>query len=247
MKTLSSFIISIVGSVILFLIFRFLKAKSLEQNNRAMKAYVESMQAFSNEIEKKIVATRKYRHDLKGYVQTIKSLLGTESQNEDVKNYIKQQKEAIKSVTAYSSDEFINTVINLKQDECRQKGIATDFVVEDGDYSAVESIDKVCLIVNLLDNAIEATEKIKSDNAEPIKMKIFTDCTGIKILLKNSLAENTKFSFKTSKQDKFNHGFGTEIIKQVIEKYHGTRNTVAENKILTDEIFIPVPAKEVNS
>ncbi len=240
MDILISLIISAIICGGLYIALKFMKAKQIERENQMLGAYMDSLQSFCNEIQKQIEAIRKYRHDLKGYIQTLEALLGAENENETIRQYLEEQNEKHQQLKMFEfcSDEFINTVIGLKQQECEKNGIPVSFNISDGDYSGIEEIDKVCLIINLLDNAIEATQRLHLKNMPEIKMEMRTNGDKVMIHIENALASNEKFSFITSKADKFNHGLGTAIIKQVIDKYNGIRNTVIdkENCVLKDEI-----------
>ncbi len=248
--TISSLVVSAVVFGGLYLALKFLKAKQIQQENLMLKAYMESLQKFCGEIQQRIEATRRYRHDLKGYIMTLEAMVGTVDQNETIRNYLEEQnkKHTELRTLAYGTDEFISTIIELKKEECENKGIPTDFYVKEGDYSGIEEIDKVCLLINLLDNAIEATERLKADDPPKIKLQIEV-CDGqMKIHLENGLIKGEAFSFRTRKSDKRNHGLGTAIIMQVIDKYNGTRNTTAdkESGILRDDMTLCLSKKEVS-
>ncbi len=240
MDILISLAISIILCGALYIALKFMKAKQIERENQMLGAYMESLQSFCREIQKRIEAIRKYRHDLMGYIQTLEALLGEENEDETVRLYLEKQNKKHQQLKTFEfcSDEFINTVIGLKQQECEKNGIPVSFNISDGDYSGIEEIDKVCLIINLLDNAIEATKRLHLREMPEIKMEMRSDGEQVTVYIENALAKNEKFSFITSKADKFNHGLGTAIIKQVIDKYNGIRNTVIdkENCVLKDEI-----------
>ena len=233
----------------LYLVLKFLKAKRLQRENRMLKAYMDSLAEFCNEIQQRIQATRRYRHDLKGYIMTLEALIG-KNQNETIRMHLEEQNKMHSELKklAYGSDEFISTIIQLKKEECENKGILTEFHILEGDYSGMEEIDKVCLIINLLDNAMEATERLKTKNPPPIKMKLESEDGHLKIYMENGLAKGEVFSFRTRKADKYNHGLGTAIIQQVIEKYNGTRKTTVDkaNGLLFDEVDLVLHCKEVS-
>ena len=61
--------------------------------------------------------------------------------------------------------------------------------------------------------------------------------------MENATSEEL-FSFRTKKLDAENHGLGTAIIKQVLEKYQGTRNFQVDKKthLVKDEICLVLEA-----
>ncbi len=242
MKLMFSLIITVVFCGGLYIILKFLKAKQLKKENDMLGIYMESIEGFCDEIKKQIDSIRKYRHDLKGYIQTLEAMVEADCTDDTVRHHIKEQEKICSKLKSFEfcSDEFINTVISLKAEECKEKNIPINFEVCEGDYSAIDEIDKVCLIINLLDNAIESTQKLQMNEKPEIKLQMQANYGNVTIKIENSIEKNKRFSFITTKSDKQNHGLGTAIIKQVVDKYNGTRNTVvdSENGILRDEIIL---------
>lgn len=142
--------ISLVIFGALFIALKLLKTKQIERENRILEAYMESLENFCNEMQQKIEVTRRYRHDLKGYIQTLEALLGADSQNEVVKQYIEEQKKKHSQLSAsvLCGDEIIDAIIGMKEKECAKKEIRLRVEILDGDYSGMEELDKVCLITN---------------------------------------------------------------------------------------------------
>jgi len=226
----------------LFIVLKFLKTKQIKQENCMLEAYMKALKDFCNEMQQKIEATRRYRHDLKGYIQTLEALLDADSENEVVKQYIEEQKGKHSQLknSALCEDEMLDAILRIKQEECSQKGICLNVEISDGDYSGMEEMDKVCLITNLLDNAIEATERLGNGKRPDIYLKMEVHDGQLRIYQENGLVKNEEFSFHTKKADKYYHGLGTAIIEQVLKKYGGTRSLVVDKKrhVLQDELCL---------
>lgn len=248
MNELIRWIISVAIFGGLFLVLKFLKAKQIERENRMLEAYMESIEIFCNEMQQRIEATRRYRHDLRGYIQTLEALLGTNSENEVVKQYIREQKKKHSELNTsmLCSDELIDAIIRMKREECERKGILLKVDILNQDYSGMEEMDKVCLVTNLLDNAIEATERLEYGERPDIYIKMGVQDNRMNIYLENGLTKEEKFTFHTKKADKHNHGLGMVIIQQVLDKYHGTRNLMVdrEHHLLKDELWLTLKQEE---
>ena len=81
----------------------------------------------------------------------------------------------------------------------------------------------VTLLVNLLDNAIEACEKL--DRNRLIQFKMMLEDGELTLSVRNPVKEPVTVKGKrirTTKEDKNSHGFGMLNINNVIEKNHGT-------------------------
>lgn len=229
-------------AAIAFLIRKYMRAKQIASENKILEDYMASLEMFCAEMERKLEATRKYRHDLAGYIQTLENLLGESKQSEEIRQYMNEQKRKHEShrMQEGCGDEFLDSIIKMKQEECEKQGFVLDAKLEEGDYSGMEAIDKVCLFINLLDNAIEATARLSEKERAKILLRVKL-CEGkLYIYMENAVSEEETFSFRTKKLDAENHGLGTAIIKQVLEKYQGTRKLQIDKKahLVKDEISL---------
>lgn len=81
----------------------------------------------------------------------------------------------------------------------------------------------VTLLVNLLDNAIEACEKL--EDGRTIQFKMMLEDGQLILSCKNPVKEKVDIEGKrvpSSKKDRFNHGIGLMNIDSVIRKNGGT-------------------------
>ena len=234
--------ISLVIFGCVFIALKVIKMKQIERENCMLETYMRALEDFCNEMQQEVEATRRYRHDLKGYIQTLEALLGEDSKNEVVKQYIEEQKEKHSQLknSMLCEDEMIDAILRIKKSECSQKGICLNVEISEGDYSGMEEMDKVCLITNLIDNAIEATERIDKIKRQAIYLKIEVDDGQMRIYQENGLVQDEEFSFRTKKADKYYHGLGTAIIEQVLQKYAGTRTLVIDKNrhVLQDKLCL---------
>ena len=95
-------------------------------------------------------------------------------------------------------------------------------------------IKKRCTIIsNLLNNAIEACEKIQDDK-RIIEFEIAGYNSQIFISVCNSYDMesiiNQKQKFITTKEDKLNHGIGLENVRRTVNKYDGYMRIFQENE-----------------
>lgn len=93
------------------------------------------------------------------------------------------------------------------------------------EIKSVDIIDFTVLVGNCLDNALEATAKIKDPNKRWISIKINLDGTRLSMLVSNSVSISERVDvtnhIKTSKKDKTHHGLGLKSIKKTVSKYNG--------------------------
>ena len=224
-------IIAVILAIMVGLLI-YVRAKQIERENKIVESYIKASERFFGEIAKRVEATRHYRHDLNNYIQMLEVLFEKAEKSELLEGYMEEQKEIYAKLSGQKlcQDEFINTMIQMKKEECREKGIEFYVEMENTDYNGMEDMDKVCLFMNLLDNAIEATEKIPQSDKRVISMNVMKCQNKLEIHMENPVILNTAFSFFTSKPDKENHGIGTAIIAKIVKKYNGERKVEIDEK-----------------
>ncbi len=147
---------------------------------------------------------------------------------EEVKKYLND------TITVLnSSDRIVNTnhpaidaLIQSKLDKCDEKNIKTDFKYFYNEEILVNEIELSVILGNLLDNAIEANEKIQSEKY--INLLISVQNSEINITMENP-CEQSNEDLKTTKRDRHSHGYGIKSITAIAEKYGGTARFTQSN------------------
>ena len=148
-------------------------------------------------------------------------VLLTEQKYNDAHKYLQEYLNTNEINTyIYTKNEYVNAIINSKISLAKRKSINITSVVA-GDICNVDNIDICNLLGNLLDNAIEASEK---SIVKTIIFKIIVQEDIIRISTQNSidssiLSDNP--NLQTSKSHKQSHGYGTKTIKEIAAKYNG--------------------------
>lgn len=232
--------------IIIFLIVaaRMMHVREMEQENELMQSYMMSMEEFYAGIQNKIEATRKYRHDLARHIQTLETLLLKYNQPEGIQEYMDNLKERYQSLKQqeFGSDEIVNSILVIKKEQCAEKQIPVQITVEDCIYNGMEEVDLVSLLHNLLDNAIEANERIKETKDRAVSFSMRRQEDRIIIEMKNRIPRGEKVTFLTRKPVREEHGIGTKIIANIVEKYHGSRTFASheEEGMFEDRIELVV-------
>lgn len=239
-----SFIVLFLGNIVTFYAF---------------ERYSEQMY----ETMKQNVVIVKQKKDLEYYMQVSEIDQKQKEMIHDISNHMKmihrfakeKNTDAILDLTNSISDKMekdslpilcdntiLNSVINEKNEEAKQKGIMTDIYVEPGVMlDHVLAVDLISMIGNLLDNAIRAAAE--TDAAHYIKVFIYMKELGgfcvIKVL--NSYkAVNCKGNgeFETTKNDDGIHGIGLQSINRTAEKYGGYLTCTAKDNVFESVLLI---------
>ncbi len=187
---------------------------------------------FLYEINDLSLEIKKIRHDISKYLEVTTALLH-EGKTEKAFIYINELKNnkidnIFKSITTTS--DVMNAVLNLKLIACQKKNIAFNYQIT-GDFSNFSDIDISIMLENLLDNAIESSEK---SNNPCINVTISNSKAYLALIVSNSIMSSVLLNnpnLSTSKPDKNLHGLGFQTIMDIVNKYNGMINlSESENK-----------------
>lgn len=167
---------------------------------------------------------RSISHEYQNQLNIIQGLC-EKQEIEELKKYLIQiNGESLHDLDRIETNHVIvNTVINEKYAEARSKGITFICKINDMSQLKLDNQDIATLLSNLLNNAMEASEK--QNDKKMIKFKMM--CKGNKVVLSckntyNGEVKKVDSEFVTTKhQDAENHGYGLKNIIRIVEKYNG--------------------------
>ena len=177
---------------------------------------------------------RKFRHDVKNHMLALNSMCTSED-NSQIKKYLSQLTNEVssKKPVEYTGNRELDAVIAPFVLEAESKNIKVQFKGRVSDDVAIDMFDMCTIISNLLNNAIEACEKIQEDK-RIIEFEIASYNSQIFISVCNSYDMesiiNQKQKFITTKEDKLNHGIGLENVSRTVKKYDGDMRISQENE-----------------
>lgn len=199
--------------------------------------YFNQMQDLSN-------SHKEFIHDTKHYIRTIGSLMSQEKYDEAMNIMSDLNIELERTVTQrYSSNDTINSILTEKKKLAERKNINMDIYVEPGTILwNASDVDIITLLCNLIDNAIEASEKCT--DKRHIMVRIFMENNGEQSVIKiaNSFSEPPIAQgdgFKSSKHDNGIHGVGIKSIQRTAKKCGGYASFFTENNTFNAVVLLP--------
>lgn len=184
---------------------------------------------------------RKKTHEFKNHLSCLLGLI--ESGNyQEARTYIENVNQSTIEETDYinTNNAVINSILNQKFRQARGLGIPILFSINNLAKISIDDKDMVTLLANLLDNAIEACEKI-TEGSRVIKL-LFRDEEGkITIVVRNPVAEPVKYTGKdlvTTKDNADEHGIGMMNIQNVVSKYGGENVWSCKEGYFTHSVVI---------
>lgn len=174
---------------------------------------------------KRIVALSREKsrllHDIKNHLLIIEGLLKY-GLSEKALVYIQELRNSeLESKPWMQSDNVIvNALMNEKINLAKSRGIKVQVNTSDLKDSFIDDRDWCVILANLLDNAIEACEKV--EGKKDIIVKIEDVAYGTIINIKNSYCgeiPDMEGEVPTAKADKEEHGIGNQNVKLAAKKY----------------------------
>ena len=142
----------------------------------------------------------------------------------------------------WSERKIIDLVLNYKIYECMNQNIKMDLDIDNiSNPLSIKDSELCALFSNLLDNAIEACQKIGSIEKRWIKVSVKQRNSMLFIKVENSIIIRPIEKEKrliTIKKDKEKHGIGFDSIKDIVIRYNGKIDYIYTNSTFLVDIVI---------
>lgn len=210
------------------------------RNEKFLKMQLNAFNAYRQSQED----TRAFRHDMNNNLMII-SVMMQKKQYHDAEEYINSLFEKLSSFSPkiVTGDSMLDSLFASKLPVIEEKSIKLHISGVIDSNLNWEPIDICAVFANLIDNAIEACDKVTEKNRY-IKVKIRKTDFQYIITFHNSVAqivdcsqlnENSQY---TSKSDKSYHGFGMKNIRNTLAKYGAVMQISCTDLEFTTQIII---------
>lgn len=226
----------IFSCVVLMLEYSLLSYKNTETERNALKAIVQEKRS-QVEFEKRMIETVNLNaHDLKHKVSGGGLLPDAQ---EDIIHAVDEF-----DTTLYTGNESLDVILSKKKRHCFQRDIQFICIADGKRLSFMGESDIFALMGNILDNAIEAVERLDDPDKRMIHLSITGKNCFVRIRAENYFQDTLNYSGKTlltTKADKEHHGYGLKSISLLVEKYAGTIKIYTEEEMFILDILFPTP------
>lgn len=189
-------------------------------------------------------------HDMKKYIETMKTGKGIVT-DEDIANLTSLLEFYDRSVK--TGNEVVDVLLAERAVRCEKAGIKLSCIIDGGKLAFMRHADVYSLFANILDNAIEASEKVNDPSRRTISVTASVSMGMLFIHAENiyegKVDVDANGDLHTTKADKAFHGFGLKSIRRVAETYGGESVVHAGEEVFSVDITIPMPKdykKDVN-
>lgn len=213
-------IMTITSNVLMFkMFFKVIDTLSDNYEKEMLLQEAEAKEQYYKEVEKSSREVQKIKHDFKNMLLAICGNYKEKNKiSEEISKIIKELDESDKKI--YTSNVVINTIINNKISQAEKLNVKTEVNIKIPKSVSFDYKDAGILLGNILDNAIEASERINQDRRW-IQIDIFHQRSILFIKVCNGKIKNSVNINKSSKSNVHNHGIGVTSINAVVKKYDG--------------------------
>lgn len=186
--------------------------------------------------------TERLRHDMKNHIIALSGLL----ENKDftkMGEYLKNMESngRLDNGEIISGNKVVDALLYRKKTQAEQINALWECDVQIPKTCCINDFELCVLFSNVLDNAIEACEKLHgcADRFINIQAKSVKHCFLLEV--KNS-ADTTSRPQKgsTNKENPHEHGLGLLNVNDVVRKYNGVMNTEVKDGGFTISLLIPM-------
>lgn len=187
-----------------------------EQAEQQMRSQIQHM----DEIILKQNELRALRHDMNSHLIALKRYFDqgdTVNGQKYISTLVNQFNHITQSIS--TGNNALDAIISVKQTLAESKGIIFKSRISVQENIPIAPEHLSVIFGNALDNAIEACDRLSSDEEKWITLVLLQDSTNILCKLTNSTPENNGNNLETCKDDKVNHGFGIQNMQRALEEY----------------------------
>ena len=183
------------------------------------------------------------QHDFKIHLNTLNSLLNNKCFDEAI-NYITEVDRSVtdSTILVKTSSTILSSVLSLKYYVAKNKEIEFIMDIYKFDDQLLNSTDFTIIMGNIIDNAIEASEKVKVGK-KYMNLKIYEKNQYFCIFMSNSKNKGTFFKLSrkfSTKENQNDHGYGLSNVRYVVEKYNGFLSIKDHGNQFDLKIYIPI-------
>lgn len=241
-------ILLIAGSYLLISLLSFLFYDILEKDAEekmyliARQSHYDIMEQYTEQIKETNREIRVWQHDMKQHLNCTNDML-RENDVAGATKYLEKLTDSVKGTyLRISSGNYIaDAVLSTKISFAIERGIDFDCKASLPENLPIDDVDFCSILSNVLENAIEACERISDKpfircNVEKIKSQLIIE-------VENSSDGNYKKNGDVfeSVKEKGMHGIGLRHTQSIIEKYEGLCSINAEENIF--KILVSIPLK----
>ena len=205
-----------------------------------------------DEVQNIYQTMRAWRHDYHNHMQSIKAMLEM-GKKQELSEYLDNLEKDLDSIdiAIRTGNVGLDAILSSKVSIARKNNIEVNCTAKVPQDLKISDVHLCAIVGNLMDNAIEACEKMKCCSAEShgdgpaaprfIRVYIGLFKSQLYISVTNSTCEKKRRRLSELVTSKLGeHGFGLGRIDKIAEKYDGYVNRKNEPGVFATEVMLPL-------
>ena len=195
-----------------------------------------------DEVQNIYQTMRAWRHDYHNHMQSIKAMLemGKKAELSEYLDNLEKDLDSI-DIAIRTGNVGLDAILSSKVSIARKNNIEVNCTAKVPQDLKISDVHLCAIVGNLMDNAIEACEKIPAACPRFIRIYIGLFKSQLYISVSNSNKEKKRRRLSELVTSKLGeHGFGLRRIDKLAEKYDGYVNRKNEPGIFATEVMLPL-------
>ena len=210
------------------------------QKNDIEIAHAEGIVQLYDQITKERDVLGKREHEFKNTISALQGLYANKQYDKMGEILDVQNTELINNTNVFETgNRLINTILNTKYVEAREKDITFRFVINDLSKLIIADRDCIVILSNMINNAIEAAEKCP-EGKRIIFVKAVIEGGKFIFACRNSYINDLDPEMRSKKKDVVSHGYGIENIKEAVNRNKGSCIFSKEGQEFVAVVILPI-------
>lgn len=212
-----------------------LKNRMVTENYRTLESRMEETSARQHEINHQLTALECLcrNRDYKGLEKTLSQI---------------QAEQHARTIVVYTGNRTVNTILQDAAGRAAKMNISFQPFINIPDTLNIPDTDLCTLLMNMLDNALEAALKVTPPDQRFLKIHIKVQDPYLAVKCENTfdgkLLEDKKGNLLTTKENPKFHGFGFRQMQEIAGKYHSViRFDTLNDYVFTVQTALRIPDK----
>ena len=224
--------------VVFFGTFKLTEYYDAQQKYKLTLLKNQMLEQSMNETEKTFMLWKDSLHNHKHNIMNLMALANN-NDLQGIKEYLAKENDLLGKTLFYykTGNDAVDVILSVKQKYAESEGITFIINADVPENCNISSSDFSSILGNLIDNAIEASEK----EAEPfIEVKIKPVKEYIIICISNKYTGDDMSLKSTKHNNKHLHGIGLKSVNQTVKKYGGEFEVSKKDDIFNAKLMIPM-------
>ncbi len=192
-------------------------------------------------LEEEYRQSERLRHDMKNHIIALSGLFRSKEW-EKMGEYLRNMEDSSFAAGGDTTgNKVVDALLYQKRKQAERESVKWECDMQMPKGCCINEFDLCVLLGNILDNALEACERLRSDECRFVHIQARTVKKCFLLEVKNSMDIREKYRDGfTKKENSKEHGIGLLNVGDVVHKYNGVVHIEAENGIFMISILIPL-------